>query len=54
VLCDDHDPDVIAYRIVWPDLSGQDLSYGESRLESKSLLQRCARWSSDPTIAWRR
>jgi hypothetical protein len=36
LLCDEHDPDVIAYG-VGTDLSGQDLSYGESRRKSATV-----------------
>jgi acetyl-CoA synthetase len=37
LLCDRHDPDARAYRILAPDLLGQDLSYGELRRESEKF-----------------
>lgn len=35
LLCDRHDPGASAYRIIAPDLSTQDLTYGELRDESE-------------------
>jgi acetyl-CoA synthetase len=35
LLCDDHDPSALAYRIVAPDLTVVDLTYGELRRESE-------------------
>lgn len=35
LLCDRHDPDALAYRIIAPDLSQQDMSYRELRRESE-------------------
>ncbi|MET0171736.1 MAG: AMP-binding protein [Agrobacterium vaccinii] len=35
LLCDQHDPDARAYRIIRTDYSSQDLTYGELRLESE-------------------
>lgn len=37
VLCDRHDPDAIAYRVIAPDLSVQPISYGELRFESEKF-----------------
>lgn len=37
LLCDQHDPERIAYRVVSPDLSCVDLSYGALRRESERL-----------------
>jgi len=31
LLCDQHDPAALAYRIIAPDLSAQDLTYGQLR-----------------------
>ncbi|MGE5110971.1 MAG: AMP-binding protein [Acidobacteriaceae bacterium] len=36
-LCDRHDPKAIAYTIIAPDLSSEDLTYGALRLESERL-----------------
>jgi acetyl-CoA synthetase len=36
-LCDRHEPDQIAYRVVSPDLSSIDLSYGVLRRDSERL-----------------
>ncbi|MCB1690658.1 MAG: AMP-binding protein, partial [Halioglobus sp.] len=35
LLCDRHDPEKLAYRIIAPDLSRRDISYGELRRESE-------------------
>lgn len=35
LLCDRHNPDALAYRIIAPDLSQQDITYGELRRESE-------------------
>jgi len=35
LLCDRHDPDKLAYRIVAPDLTFRDITYGELRRESE-------------------
>lgn len=37
LLCDRHDPARTAYRIVAPDLSARDLTYGELRQESEKF-----------------
>lgn len=37
LLCDRHDPKALAYRIIAPDLSAQDLTYGELRHESEKF-----------------
>jgi acetyl-CoA synthetase len=37
LLCDRHDPDALAYRIIGPDLSAEDLSYGDLRRESEKF-----------------
>lgn len=37
LLCDSHPAEAIAYRIVAPDLSAQDLTYGQLRLESEKF-----------------
>ena len=42
LLCDGHDPDALAYRIVAKDLSTRDLTYGELRRESERLAAALA------------
>ncbi|WP_340316097.1 AMP-binding protein [Rhizorhabdus argentea] len=37
LLCDRHESGALAYRIIAPDLSAQDLSYGELRHESEKF-----------------
>jgi len=37
LLCDRHDPEAIAYRIIAPDLSHQTMTYGEMRRESEKF-----------------
>lgn len=35
LLCDDHDPSARAFRIIAPDLSADDISYGELKADSE-------------------
>jgi acetyl-CoA synthetase len=37
LLCDQHDPDAVAYTLVAQDLSAQDISYGMLRADSERL-----------------
>ena len=41
-LCDRHDPSAVGYRIVSPDLSARDLTYGELRESSERLASSLA------------
>ena len=51
LLCDRHDPDRIAYRVVTPDLSSVDLTYGALRSESERLAAALFETDSDPGTA---
>ena len=37
LLCDRHEPDAIAYRVIGPDMSARAISYGELRTESEKF-----------------
>jgi acetyl-CoA synthetase len=48
LLCDRHDPAHLAYRIIAPDLSYTDLTYGDLRTESERLVAGLARLGLQP------